>query len=97
MLGTMPNVRSIISPGVRLLAIVIVCLATIAPALGQSGGGYTLDEAVAAARQRTSGKVLRATTTSSNGRSVHEIRVLTKDGHVRTLRFKNKRGKNKER
>lgn len=63
----------------------------------QSRDAYTLDEAVAAARQRTGGKVTRARTKRSNGREVHEIRVLTKGGVVRELRFKGKRSDNKGR
>ena len=65
--------------------------------LAQSADGYSLDEAVAAARQRTGGKVTRARTKRSNGRETHEVRVLTKDGYVRTLRFKGKRSGNKDR
>lgn len=80
---------------VALVGAGVLGLATVNSSYAQSGGGYTLDEAVQAARQRTGGKVLRATTKSSNGRDVHEIRVLTSDGHVRTLRFNAKRSGNK--
>lgn len=65
--------------------------------LTQSRDGYTLDEAVAAARQSAGDKVTRARTKRSNGREIHEIRVLTKGGVVRELRFKGKRIDKKER
>ena len=89
--------RRIHASVLSLLLIGILCVAAPQAGLAQSGGGYSLDEAVAAARQRTGGKVTRAKTKRSNGREVHEIRVLTKDGHVRTLRFNGKRSGNKER
>ena len=76
---------------VALLAAIVLGFAPVNSIRAQSGDGYTLDQAVEAARQKTGGKVLRAKTKSSNGRKVHEIRVLTSNGHVRTLRFKAQR------
>ena len=47
--------------------------------------GLSLDDAIAVVRQQTGGKVLRATTRTEDGRTVHEIRVLTDEGLVKTL------------
>jgi len=44
----------------------------------------SLDEAIALVREKSGGKVLRADTKQSGERRIHEIRVLTDDGHVRT-------------
>lgn len=44
----------------------------------------SLDEAIALVRDKSGGKVLRAETKSKNHHVVHEIRILTEDGHVRT-------------
>lgn len=45
---------------------------------------YSLDAAIALVREKSGGKVLRADTKQSGERRVHEIRILTDDGHVRT-------------
>jgi len=50
-------------------------------------GGISLDEAVAQARKRHKGKVLSAETTRSDGRKVHRIKILTKDGRVKRTRI----------
>ena len=89
--------RRIASSVLTLLLSGLLYVASPQVGLAQSGDGYSLDEAVAAARKRTGGKVTRARTKRSNGREVHEVRVLTKDGHVRTLRFNARRSGNKER
>ena len=44
----------------------------------------SLDEAIALVRDESGGKVLRAETKGKNHHVVHEIRILTEDGHVRT-------------
>ena len=46
-------------------------------------GGITLDEAVAQARRHNKGKVLSAETIHVDGRKVHRIKILTKDGRVK--------------
>lgn len=48
-------------------------------------GGMSLDEAIVVVRQQTGGKVLRARSRTTDGRTVHEIRVLTDEGLVKTL------------
>lgn len=46
--------------------------------------GKTLDQAIAEIRRKTGGKVISAETKKRGGREVHHIKVLTKDGRVKT-------------
>ena len=48
------------------------------------GNGMSLSEAIESVRRRTGGRVVSAETKVQNGREVHHIKVLTKDGKVRT-------------
>ncbi len=48
------------------------------------GGGMTLSEAVESVRRSTDGRIVSAETRTSGGREVHYIKVLTKDGKVKT-------------
>ena len=49
------------------------------------GGCKSLSEAVEQVRRRTNGRIVNAETrTKKNGREVHHIKVLTKDGKVKT-------------
>lgn len=48
-----------------------------------NSGGISLDEAVAQARRQNKGKVLSAETIRVDGRMVHRIKILTKDGRVK--------------
>jgi len=48
------------------------------------GNGVSLSEAIEQVRRRTGGRVVSAETKVQNGREVHHIKVLTKDGKVRT-------------
>jgi uncharacterized iron-regulated membrane protein len=52
-----------------------------------NNGGISLDQAVSQARQRHKGKVLSAETVRSDGRKVHRIKILTKDGRVKRTRI----------
>lgn len=52
--------------------------------VAQRGGGMSLSEAVAQVRRQTKGQILSAETKVSGNREVHHIRVLTKDGKVKT-------------
>ena len=52
----------------------------------QKGGGKTLSEAVEQVRRQTNGRILSAQTKVSGNREVHHIKVLTKDGKVRTVK-----------
>ncbi len=48
------------------------------------GGCMSLSEAIESIRRRTGGQVINAETRIQKGREVHHIKVLTKDGKVRT-------------
>ena len=58
------------------------------------GGCKSLSEAVEQVRRRTNGRIINAETrVSKNGREVHHIKVLTKDGKVKTQKVQGcKRG-----
>jgi uncharacterized membrane protein YkoI len=87
--------------GVALLAAVV--LATPAafaepPPWSQKGGrrdaerapraeGISLDEAVNRAERKYRARVIRAETHDSNGRRVHQLRLLSDDGRVWTVRI----------
>ena len=47
-------------------------------------GCMSLSQAIESVRSRTGGRVVSAETKVSNGREVHYIKVLTKDGTVKT-------------
>ncbi len=53
--------------------------------------GMTLSEAIESVRRRTGGRVVSAETRVQNGREVHHIKVLTKDGKVRTHKVNGRR------
>ena len=69
-----------------LLAVAVLIAGSALPALSGShdSDGVSLDDAIALVRGKSGGKVLRAETKQKDHRSIHEIRVLTEDGHVRT-------------
>jgi len=46
------------------------------------GRGISLDEAVARARRQSDGQILSAETVRVDGRRVHRIKILTRDGRV---------------
>jgi uncharacterized membrane protein YkoI len=50
----------------------------------QNNGGKSLSEAVEQVRRQTKGRVLSAETRLRGNREVHHIKVLTKDGKVKT-------------
>jgi uncharacterized membrane protein YkoI len=47
--------------------------------------GKSLDQAVAQVRRQTGGRILSAETVKRNGRTVHRIKVLTRDNKVRIV------------
>ncbi len=49
--------------------------------------GISLDEAIARARQESDGKILSAETVRDGGRSVHRIKILTRDGRVKRMQY----------
>jgi len=52
----------------------------------QNGNGMSLSQAIESVRQSTGGQIVSAETKVSNGREIHHIKVLTKDGKVRTVK-----------
>ena len=53
--------------------------------------GMTLSEAVESVRQRTDGRIVSAETKTKNGNEVHHIKVLTKDGKVKTYKIQGRK------
>ncbi len=49
--------------------------------------GMTLAQAIETVRRQTNGRILSAETRVSGGREVHHIKVLTKDGKVKTVKI----------
>ena len=54
-------------------------------------GGMTLSQAIESVRRRTDGRVVSAETRVQGGREVHYIKVLTKDGKVKTYKVNGRR------
>ena len=57
------------------------------PAHSEKKRGISLDEAISRARRQENGKVLSAETVRDNGRRVHRIKILTRDGRVKHVRI----------
>lgn len=77
-------------------AVAMACILVVAQlAAGDSHGStpVSLDDAIALVREKSGGKVLRAETRQRERAVVHEIRVLTEDGHVRTYVVDGRTGK----
>ncbi len=53
--------------------------------------GMSLAEATESVRRRTNGRIVSAETRVQGGREVHYIKVLTKDGKVRTHKVNGRR------
>ena len=53
--------------------------------------GMTLSEAIESVRSKTDGRIVSAETRVSNGRETHHIKVLTKDGKVKTYKVPGRR------
>jgi uncharacterized membrane protein YkoI len=53
--------------------------------------GMSLSEAIESVRNRTGGRIVSAETKIQGGREVHYIKVLTKDGKVRTHKVNGRR------
>ena len=54
-------------------------------------GGKSLSEAIEQVRRQTGGQILSAKTKVNGNREVHHIKVLTKDGKVRTVKVQGRR------
>ena len=59
--------------------------------IAQNNGGKSLSEAVDQVRKQTNGQILSAETRVSGNREVHHIKVLTKDGKVKTHKIQGRR------
>jgi len=59
----------------------------------KDNNGFSLDDAVSEIRQQTNGRILSAKTISDDGKRIHQIKVLTKDGRVQRFQVKAKREK----
>lgn len=57
----------------------------------QGNNGKTLSQAVEQVRRQTGGRILSAETRMQGDREVHHIKVLTKDGKVRTHKVNGRR------
>lgn len=57
----------------------------------QGNGGKSLSDAINEVRRQTGGQILSAETKVSGGREVHHIKVLTKDGKVKTFKVQGRR------
>lgn len=54
-------------------------------------GGKSLSQAIDEVRRRTNGRIVSAETRVSGNREVHYIKVLTKDGKVKTHKVQGRR------
>ena len=54
--------------------------------IAQNNGGMTLSQAIEKVRRDTGGQIVSAETKVSNGRETHHVKVLTKDGKVKTVK-----------
>lgn len=57
-------------------------------------GDMTLAQAVESVRRQTGGRIISAETKRKNGREVHHIKVLTKDGKVKTHKIQGRKRDN---
>jgi uncharacterized membrane protein YkoI len=72
----------------------IVCALSLLTLLPLSASAITLEEAAQQAARQNDAKVLSARTVEQGGRRFHEIKLLTKDGVVKTVRVPdNSKGK----
>lgn len=88
-----------------LLTILVFCLLATAPVAAQDFNieqllqiaqkdGMSLSEAVESVRAKTDGRIISAETKRKNGAEVHHIKVLTKDGKVKTHKIKGRKSGN---
>lgn len=59
--------------------------------VAQKNGGKSLSEAVEQVRRQTNGRILSAETRMSGDREMHHIKVLTKDGKVKTHKVRGRK------
>jgi uncharacterized membrane protein YkoI len=88
---------------VRFLPLILItCLLATTPVQAQNdaserriqtaqNNGMSLSDAVEQVRRQTDGRIISAETKTSNGREVHHIKVLTKDGKVKTHKIQGRK------
>ncbi|KAA3626503.1 MAG: hypothetical protein HND55_12665 [Pseudomonadota bacterium] len=69
----------------RLLRNVLIAI-SLATALAVSAWAITLEEAAARVAREYDAKVVSAQTVERDGKRIHVIRILTREGVVRTIR-----------
>ena len=57
----------------------------------QKNGGKSLAEAIEQVRRQTNGRILGAETKVKGNREVHHVKVLTRDGKVKTVTVQGRR------
>ena len=57
----------------------------------QKNGGKSLAEAIEQVRRQTNGRILGAETKIKGNREVHHVKVLTRDGKVKTVKVQGRR------
>jgi uncharacterized membrane protein YkoI len=57
----------------------------------QKNGGKSLAEAIEQVRRQTDGRILGAETKGKGNREVHHVKVLTRDGKVKTVKVQGRR------
>ncbi|MES9945229.1 MAG: hypothetical protein B6D77_03045 [gamma proteobacterium symbiont of Ctena orbiculata] len=70
----------------RIISKMLLCALLLIPSLYASAD-MSLDQAVEQAKQRLGGRVISAETRERDGKRVHNVRILTKEGKVRRLRI----------
>lgn len=65
----------------------ILCMTLLVSLIPVSALAITLDEAARQAARQNNAKVLSAKTVQQGNRRVHEIKLLTRDGVVKTVRI----------
>jgi len=68
---------------------ILLCLTSLLLAIAAAGSAWaiTLEEAAQQAARQYPAQVLSARTIVRNGRRIHEIKLLTKDGVVKVVRI----------
>ncbi|MES9969810.1 MAG: PepSY domain-containing protein [Candidatus Thiodiazotropha sp.] len=70
----------------RFISKMLLCAVLFIPSLHASAE-MSLDQAVEQAKQRLGGRVISAETRERDGKRIHNVRILTKEGKVRRLRI----------
>jgi len=72
-----------------------LCLLLLVLLMPVSAFAITLEEAARQAAQQNDAKVLSARTVQQGDRRIHEIKLLTRDGVVKTVRIKDNSNRKK--